>query len=513
MPAVTTDTTITAADYNDIRTRLLTVCSTYGLDSTLINTYLGSLGNFNAVASGNTIDDNHWDRIFAVLYWLRVHQEGSADPGLPTSQPSGTEYGEGDPIKAGDGYLYDSNGIPIAPNETLPEDRGYNDLLAVLEEAEGKAGVHAATQFQSPVTQGTAADTSTTNWGGGTYTFADDETTGDQRASDNDRGKITREFNVTFPSSATRDRFFAMGGEVYFYVRMTNSNGVPLTSTPSGAKAAWWYNHLNVNNPLDFSLGSSIFSLLTTSYQQFRLKTESSDSLYEVNNTAVELKKNSANTTVTVRITCFDNDRALTEWPDEPVDESVGQRVASWVGLKNITSGTNPLFNTVGCIPSVTNVTEGWEVGAIAGQPALISSPTVPSTTSISYGLATANRADVGQTFTVPAENWMLQISGNGAASGNVDTAIFGSIVTDRDYAGDCRWRLYEGTDATGTLVYDTGILFGRTSGGALKTFSGIVLKSGAASKTYYARFTSYVDGNARAGGLFQVNYFFNGFA
>ena len=518
MAEVSLGTNITAAQYNDLRTRMINVAATYGITQALIESYLGT--TWPAVTAGSVVNNTHWDKLFLVIYWCRVHQTNAPDVGLP-AVANNAQWNSGEPIYSGDGYEYDANGVPIGPGNgdgsQVGPDKGYNDLEEAVLECENAAYTHAAGQFSSPASSATAADTSTTAWGGGTNASNLDGSVGLELAGDNSIGQIRREFDITFSNTTVRDRFFALGGSISVYVRMTNSNGVPLTSDPGTAKANWWYNHLNVADPINLEISKQIFDVLTTSYQTFILKSDSDDTTYNMNRTTVEVKKNAGNTTISFRIICADNDRSLKSWPDEPRDENVGQRVSSWVGIKNITGATNPLFNTVGCIPSVS-ITQNWVAEQIPGLPPTAVPPTPPSIPAFSvsnkgdlsgYGTTTYN---VGS-FTIPADNWRVVVQGNAYASGNVDTILFGTTVTNRDYGGDCQWIVRAGS-TSGTVVYDSGVLFGRSSGYSSKGFLGQFLKSGTGSVTYYVQFRSYEENAAvNTGGVLNALPTFTGYA
>lgn len=508
MAEVAIGDSITAAQYNDLRTRIINLAAKFGVTTTMINTYLGALGNLDAVTAGSTLNNVHYDRIFAVYYWLRVHQLGYADLGLPTSQPSGAEYAEGDPILAGDGYTFDGDGEIEGPRDTTT---GYNDILFSLEIAEGQDGVHAVNQFTTPASSATAADVSTTVWGGGTDGDAG-TTIGDQQAGDNSRGRISREFSITWSTTANRDRFFLMGGEVIVSVRLANSSGVPYTSSLTQAKRNWWYNHLNVNNPIDFKFSKQIFDALTTSYVQYQLKLDSTNSLYEMNQTKVELKRNAANTQVSMKVTCSDYDRSLKTWPDDPRDEDVNAGVASWVGLKTITAATNPLFNTVGAIPVITNVNNpAWTVSAITDVPPLVSAPAIPSIGPFDSG--DTNGVTWTQTFVVPADYWTLQVSGSASKGGATNWTFFGLLRGSPDTAGNLQVEIFEGT-VNDTRVYDSGPLVGVSSAAANIPFSALIRKTSAAQQTYTIRFKSYVSSNDAYTRLqMTVAPFFAGFA
>lgn len=480
---------ITAAHYNDLRTRIIALAGTYGVTTTMINTYLGAEGSFDAVTAGETLNNVHFDKAFAIYYWLRVHQLGSADVGLPTNQPSFTEYNEGDAILAGDGYVYDENGEISGPRDTIT---GYNDLQLSLEIAEGMAGVHAANQFTNPATSAQAGDVSPTDWGGGTNVEVVGGAPGDQQAGDNARGRISREFSITFSSTANRDRFFNMGGELIFSVRLTNSSGVPYTSPRTQAKRNWWYNHLNVSNPIDFRVDRSIFNVLGTGYTQFVLKLDSTNTLYEMNQTKVELKRNAANTVITAKVTCSDYDRSLKDWPDDPRDENVNAGVASWVSVKTVTAGTNPLFNTVGANPSVTNVTNPtWTVSTITDVPPLVSSPPIPSIGPFNSG--DTNGTTWTRTFTIPAENWAVKVRGVASKAGASNWTFFGLLRGSPDIAGTLRIRIFLGSNTSGTELYNSGILTGNSAAAVNINWEATLLKTGAAAQNYTVEFTSYV--------------------
>lgn len=504
---------ITAAAYNDLRTRMLAVCSDYGLTQAIIESYLGT--TWPAKTAGSTISNTDWDKLFLVIYWCRVHQTNAPDVGIPQTADF-AQFTDGTAIQAGDGYEYDVNtGIPSGPG---PDglDRGYNDLEEAVQLCEEFSLTHAPGQFTDGANQATSADTSSTAWGGGVNDSNLDGSPGFELVGDNSLGQIRREFDIVFTNSTTRDRFFAMGGEVTVYARLTNSNGVPFTSDPGGAKANWWYNHLNVANPINLIINKQLFDVLSTSYQSVIQKFDSDDNTYQLNTTVVEMKRNASNNIISVKIVCADNDRSSKQWPDEPRDENVGQRVATWCSIKTIAGATNPLFNTIGSLPSVS-ITQAWVVEAITGQPPPASPPAAPGpfTFSVSQkgditGAGTTSYT-LG-TFTIPANYWKVNVNFTTFADGNT-TYIFG-IFKDRSYyAGNNRLRIYEG-DTSGAVVYDSGSLLGRLTAYTTTSATGTILKSTAGSQLYTAQFTSYEDnaGQCNTGCTVTVTANFNGF-
>lgn len=476
----------TAAQYNDLRSRVLVLCQNIGVTLAFIEVYLGE--TFPAKVAGDKITNQDYDKFFLVLYWLRVHQSGQADVGLPSSADN-AQWNEGDAILAGDGYEFNDDGQAIGPNTTT---KGFNDLLEALLEAEGQTTNVASNQLSVlNATSGNSADTSTTDWGGGTNGTNAGGSPGDELAGDNSRGMIERTFDISFTDTTNRDRFFAMGGSATFYVRLTDSNGVPFSSNPGGAKANWWYNHLNVDNPVSFTVSQDIINILTTSYTQIQEKQESDDALYSMNRTRIYLKKNAANTVISVRVRCYDYDRALTSWPNNPNDEDVGQRVATWVSLTRITGATNPLFNTVGANPSI--IANSWTTNAITDQPSLASAPAPVVKRFQGAGTAGGGTTKDLGTFTVPAAgNWTVKVVGNIATGGSSNWTFFGLVRGSSNNAGDCDFIVKDGS-YTGQTVYSTGLVLPRSSGGRTYPINALFFKTGSTEKTYYVQFTSWV--------------------
>lgn len=498
MSIVEIGNTATAAQYNDLRTRIINAAAQFGISLATIEVYLGT--SMPAKVAGDAISNEDWDKLYVIVYWLRFHQKGVVDPGLP---PGGDffQWNQGEPILAGDGYEYSvAEGVPVGALET---DKGYNDISEAIYEAENTPSTHAANQFTLVGANGTSADTSTPTWGGGTNGSTAGGSAGDQLAGDNSRGMIERTFSVTWSSVTARDTFFALGGEATFFVRMTNSNGVPLTSAPSGTKANWWYTHLNVDNPISFILAGNIFDVLTTSYQQFQEKTDSNNALYSMNRTRISLRKNSANTRVDVKVQCFDYDRAITEWPDAPVDEDVGQRVATYVSLKQINASTNPLFNTVGSNPSIS--AGSWSTNAITDQPALAVGPDPFSASFSGAGTAGSTTKNIG-TFDIPADRWTLSLQSTLSASGYSASGLLSSSSAS---SGNCRIIIRDGS-YSGTIVYDTGLQLGISRSNRGTVIYGLILKTAAAAKTYYVQFQSTENG-ADAFGSIVVKGSYNG--
>ena len=499
MSIVESGNTASAGHYNDLRTRVINVASSFGIDLATIEVYLGT--TLPAKTAGESISNEDYDKLFLVVYWIRVHQTGSADVGLP-GQANNSQWNTGDAILAGDGYAYGNTPVPSGPGATST---GNNDLEEALFQAENTLATHAANQFSlTSSSGGTSADTSTATWGGGTDDSPAGGSTGDQLAGDNSRGMIQRTFSIDFPSAAARASFFDLGGEVIFYVRMTNSNGIPLTSNPGGTKANWWYRHLNIDNPITFICTNSIFSTLSNSYQQIFEKTDSNNSLYAMNRTRLLMRKNSANTSIDVRVRCYDYDRALTSWPDAPRDEDVGQRVATYVSLKRITAGTNPLFNTVGKTPSISGT--GWTTNAITDQPALAVGPDPFSASFASQGTAGTTTKNVG-TFNVPANRWTITLQSTLSASGFSSSRIFGGSV--QGSSGNCRIRIRDGS-YSGTVVYDTGSLLPPAFNIRGTVLNDFIFKTNSDARTYYVQFTSTETGGSAAMTL-NVDGYYNG--
>lgn len=475
----------TASGYNDLRTRVITLCQNIGVTLAFIEVYLGE--SFPAKVAGDTITNQDYDKLFLVIYWLRVHQFGTPDVGLPASADN-SQWNDGDPILAGDGYEFNDDGQAIGPNSTT---KGFNDLLEAVLEAEGQQANVAPNQLSvTNASSGSSADTSTPTWGGGTDGSIVDGAAGDELAGDNSRGMIERTFDINFADTTARDRFFAMGGAATFYVRLTDSNGVPYTSNPGGAKANWWYNHLNVDNPISFKVTEDLLSVLSTSYVQVQEKQESDDALYSMNRTRVYLKKNAANTSVSVRVRCYDYDRSVASWPDEPRDEDVGQRVATWVSLTRITGATNPLFNTVGANPSI--VANSWTTNAITDQPALaVAPPPVVQRFQVSSGAGTVTN-NLGS-ITIPAAgNWTIKVEGVMRSGGSSNWSFFGLVRGSSNTAGNCDFIVKDGS-YTGSTVFSTGLkLTPLSSGGRSYNVNSLIFKTGSVEKTYFVQFSAY---------------------
>jgi hypothetical protein len=500
MSVVESGNTASAAHYNNLRTRVINAASDFGIDLATIEVYLGT--TMPAKTAGESISNEDYDKLFLIVYWLRVHQTGSADVGLP-SQANNSQWNAGDAILAGDGYAYGTPGVPT-PTGAGATSTGNNDLEESILEAENTIGAHAANQFSlTNSTSGSSADTSTSTWGGGTDDSPAGGGVGDELAGDNSRGMIQRNFSIDFSSAAARESFFKLGGEATFYVRMTNSNGVPLTSNPGGAKANWWYRHLNVDNPISFKCTNSIFSTLSNSYQQIFEKTDSNNSLYAMNRTRLLMRKNAANTSIDVRVRCYDYDRSISSWPDAPRDEDVGRRVATYVSLKRITAGTNPLFNTVGKNPTISGTS--WTTNAITDQPALAVGPDPFSASFSSEGTPGTTVKNVG-TFNVPADRWTITLDSAFTASGFVSGWLLGS---SKGSSGNCRIIIRDGS-YSGTIVYDTGILLPLGFSVRGTTETGLIFKTNSNSRTYYVQFESTEAGGQTTMSL-SVDGYYNG--
>lgn len=500
MSVVESGNTASAAHYNNLRTRVINAASDFGIDLATIEVYLGT--TIPAKTAGETISNEDYDKLFLVVYWLRIHQTGSADVGLP-SQGDNFQWNAGDAILAGDGYEFGTPGVsqPSGPGATST---GNNDLEESIFEAENTIGTHAANQFSlTNSTSGSSADTSTPTWGGGTNPSTGGGGIGDTLAGDNSRGMIQRNFSIDFSSAADRDSFFKLGGEVIFYVRLTNSNGVPFTSNPGGSKANWWYRHLNVDNPISFKCTNTIFNSLTTSYQQIFEKTDSNNALYAMNRTRLLMRKNAANTSIDVRVRCYDYDRSISNWPDAPRDEDVGQRVATYVSLKRISASANPLFNTVGKNPTISAT--AWTTNSISDQPALPVGPDPFSASFSSAGTNGSTTKNVG-TFNVPANRWTITLNGTLTASGSVSGWLLGA---DRTSSGNCRIIIRDGS-YSGTVVYDTGILLPVSFTVRGTTVNDIIFKTNSNSRTYYVQFESTEIGGSTTMTL-DVDGYYNG--
>jgi len=324
---------ITASDYNSVRARINAVTAGY---------YLSNYPGLNTVSEGTLIDDAHFDTLEQAITYLYLHQNGT-DPGI-------TQNDAGDAILAGDG---DGGSITS----------GIEDYIAVLDDVEAGTANHAANQFTQTGTAGKA--TSTTTWGGSTSwegpeTFTNNEGNisagpDDLRVGLNENGRIEITWTINFGTTTKYNGFFELGGNLTFKARLGNSSGTVYTSEPSQAKRAWWYNHLNVANPINYVMDKAVLDAVTTSYVNVINKSDSDDATYNVNNTQLAIRKNSAGTSFDLRLRCNDWDVAEVYWPGTPVDENVNGSVITWVDMKRITASTNAYVNTDGFQPTITN--------------------------------------------------------------------------------------------------------------------------------------------------------------
>jgi hypothetical protein len=313
---------VTASDYNNIRGRINTVTNGY---------YLPGYPGLNSVNEGDTIDDAHFDTLEQAITYLYLHQNGT-DPGL-------TQSNAGDTILAGDGA-----GGTIT--------RGYEDYSATLTDVEGGTANHAANQYTQTGTAGRAI--STTAWGGGAATN-EGGAASDPLQSDNAKGRLQITWTLDFGSTSNYNSFFALDCNIVVYARLGNSGGTIYTSDPGEAKRNWWYNHLNVVNPIALVINKAVLDAATTSYVDILTKSDSDDATYNMNRSYIALNRNAAATSFNLRMRFEDLDVAADTWPNLPIDEDVNASVITWCDMKKISSSQNAYVNTDNSQPSITN--------------------------------------------------------------------------------------------------------------------------------------------------------------
>ena len=312
--AVSTGSTISAADYNSIRSTLLGVYSTtYGqtMRSSVVTTAV------NKVSSAQMLN------LFLDAQGAYVHQIGSVSSAIavpPTGQTIGADTSR---------TFNQSTGAKAIPtNGTLMGVNDYDSLITSISNFDGSVSGWPDANF----TLGTPTSSiRNTTWGGASQIQS-----------------IYHVVTFTFSSLAQRNFYFNTGGELRFSASLTGG---------SGAKDADWATMLSAMSTIKFDKyritadsgtptpalsGGSGYDSLTSTYRQLFIK--SGSGVYADNDYAIEGRIVS-DTVLRFRITFNDGDTGTgTGFPD-PIDESVTGTVTSVVNTFRPDSSF--VYNTV----------------------------------------------------------------------------------------------------------------------------------------------------------------------
>jgi hypothetical protein len=300
MTTVNVGDIITAAQYNDLQTRILKVLGNgtgdYGYGQAITS---------DSVAVTETILASHMNDLYADTVDARTHQTGT----VPTTiaQLAVTEIIGADASNA--------------PNETI---KGHNDYNVVIGQSETDRLVAATGQMSA---ENKITSTRTNNWGGTpdviqhvvSVTFAGGQST-----------KTTANANHTASGADHMRYFFNAGGEIRFSAALSGG---------SGAKYNDWNSMLTNMGTIKFGRSGTTatgtgttsavgYANITTTYQQIFRKQGSG--VYAENDYIIEARIVGTNT-LQFRIYFRDDDTGDQTGLGGPVDENVGGSLTSTV--------------------------------------------------------------------------------------------------------------------------------------------------------------------------------------
>ena len=300
MTTVNVGDIITAAQYNDLQTRILKVLGNgtgdYGYGQAITS---------DSVAVTETILASHMNDLYADTVDARTHQSGT----VPTTiaQLAVTEIIGADASNA--------------PNETI---KGHNDYNVVIGQCETDRLVAATGQMSA---ENKITSTRTNSWGGTpdiiqhvvSVTFSGGQTT-----------KTTANANHTASGADHMRYFFNAGGEIRFSAALSGG---------SGAKYNDWNSMLTNMGTIKFGRSGTTatgtgttsavgYANITTTYQQIFRKQGSG--VYAENDYIIEARIVGTNT-LQFRIYFRDDDSGDQTGLGGPVDENVGGSLTSTV--------------------------------------------------------------------------------------------------------------------------------------------------------------------------------------
>jgi len=290
--AVVTGGSITAANYNNIRTTLSGIYSTeYG--QTMRSAAVTGGSTFG---TSNSVTSEQMRLLFLDAQSVYIHQQGATSSSVavpPAGQTVGANISQ---------TFNQTTGATVTPVDG--NNQGYNDydtLIVAISNFNGSVSGWPDSSF----TLGTAVSSTprTTSWGG----------------SADVAKSIYHVVTVTFSSVAQMNYYFNAGGEIRFAASLTG--GV-------GSKDSDWATMLSNMGTIKFdkyritsnSGTGTGFNGLTGSYTQLYIKTGSG--VYADNDYKIEGSLTGA--VIRFRISFNDGDVGETGVPFDPIDESVG---------------------------------------------------------------------------------------------------------------------------------------------------------------------------------------------
>ena len=307
MATVNTGDTITAANYNDLQSRVATIMGTGSADSGYGQTLASA-----QVSTGNTVTATHMDNLRTDINKANLHQTGSS-----------ASIGN-----IAVGQIIGANASGTAVGSLTQTDEGYNDYdTAVTLITTNKKLLDNG--------QGTLEDVitsqRTTNW----------------------QTEIQHVFTCDFTTADNARFFFNTGSTINVSLSLTGG---------SGSKTTSWANLFSSMGSVVFTDDNTLLAGpativnigwydLTTSYQQIATTAVGGGGVYDENNVVVNAKRNTAASTLTIQVRLIDADAGDQRpgfLPGPGVDEPVTGTTTSTVQRFRAT-GVNveaPTFST-----------------------------------------------------------------------------------------------------------------------------------------------------------------------
>ena len=313
MATVASGDTITAAQYNDLQSRVSNIMSTGSGQSGYGQTLSSA-----QVSTGNTVTATHMDNLRVDINKAHNHQ-------------SGTSSGIGN-IAVGQIIGADASGTSVGSLTQTTE--GYNDYdAAVTAITNNKFLIDSGEGTLESVT----SSSRNTNW----------------------QVELQHVFTLDFTNANNARFFFNSGSDIRISLALTGQ---------SGSKSNTWstlltdigtviFNHTNTTQSGSggSSAGSRGWYDMTTSYQNIFTQDVGGTGVYEENNVEISARRNTASSTLTFRIRIIDadtGDQRPGYLPGPGEDETVNGTISSTIQSFRAT-GTNVEVDA----PSAANVT------------------------------------------------------------------------------------------------------------------------------------------------------------
>lgn len=222
--AVSSGDIITAADYNNLQSRITQVIGTgsgdFGYGQTVSSSQVSAIQNAE-IPDGDTISAEQLNNLRADIEVAYTHQTGSTIPiGV---------FDVGDIIgadKSGTDLDFDTDGTYQFVSED--SQKGFNDLLDVMADVEiDRFDIHPSQEAE----QIRASDLRTTNW----------------------NGTISSEFTVSFQDSDARRHFFNSGGQI----RITGTVDLSTSTGDSLQRDEGWKDLIENPGQIQFDYNST----------------------------------------------------------------------------------------------------------------------------------------------------------------------------------------------------------------------------------------------------------------